>query len=198
MKLKTELKSRWVALIVIALCCIVVVHFAYDSITAPKDYETINVFVTAKSCDNLALNRTLSEKLDAEIAVSSYSLEDKYYKESLQTSGLLMADLLILPKSLLPENSIDKEFVPLKTDELASFGIACDQLEFYVKNEVNYAIKIYDDTTKTNLLDKWAKFEGEDYYLLLNVARPNAAPYSSDKVTTTNAFAALAVLLEMA
>lgn len=195
MKLRTELKSRWFALIVIAICCVVVIHFAYDALTSPKDYETINIFITAKSCDNIAVNRALSESLDVKINVSSYSLEDKYYKESLQTSGLLMADILILPKSLLPENSIDKEFVQLKTDELERFGIDCDKLQFYVKNEDNYAIKIYDDTAKTNLLDKWTKFEGEDYYLLLNIARPNAAPYSSGKTTTTNAFSALAILL---
>lgn len=198
MKLKTELKSRWFTLLVIALCCVVIVHFAYDSLTAPKDYETINVFITAKNCDNIAVNRTLSKALDVKINVSSYSLEDKYYKESLQTSGLLMADLLILPKSLLPENSIDAEFVPLKTDELTQFGIDCSKLEFYVKNDVNYAIKIYDATAKTNLLEKWAQFEGEDYYLLLNIARPNAAPYSSGKVTTANAFTALAVMLNNA
>ncbi|MDE7454228.1 MAG: hypothetical protein K2M64_00160, partial [Clostridia bacterium] len=155
-------------------------------------------FITAKSCDNIAVNKTLSEALDVEINVSSYSLDDKYYKESLQTSGLLMADLLVLPKSLLPENSIDKEFVPLKTDELKLFGIDCGNLEFYVKNGENYAIKIYDDTTKTNLFDKWTKFEGEDYYLLLNNVRPNAAPYSSGKVTTTNAFVALSIMLKNA
>ena len=195
MKLKTELKSRWFALLVIALCCVVVVHFAYDTLTAPKDYETINVFITAKSCDNIAVNRALSEALDVKINVSSYSLEDKYYKESLQTSGLLMADILILPKSLLPENSIDKEFAPLQNAELERFGIDCDKLQFYVKDDVSYAIKIYDNTTNLNLLDKWTKFDGEDYYLLLNVARPNAAPYSSGKTTTTNAFAALAVML---
>jgi len=196
MNLKRELSSRCVLLIIIILLCVIGVHFAYDAITAPKAFETINVFVTASRCDHIKLGKTIQDAIGVKTTISGYALDDKYYKESLQTSGLLMSDLLILPKSLLPENSIDKEFAPLKEAELTEYGIDCENLEFYVKNNQNYALKIYDNTTKLNLMKQWAEFDGEDYYLVINISRPNAAPYSAAKTTTSNAFSALAIILK--
>lgn len=196
MKLSKELKSRWAVLLLTILCVTLIVHFVYEEIYKPKAYETVNIFVTAESCENVKLGNAVRDKLSVKTTVSGYSLEDKYYKESLQTSGLILADLLVIPQSLLPEKSVDKEFAPLKAENLLKYGINCENYDFYVKDNVNYAVKVYDAETKNNLMEQWAKFDGkEDYYVLINLARPNAAPYSSGKTTTDNAFYALAILL---
>lgn len=189
--------AKWFLLV--AVIGAILVSIAFGIICRPKDFETVNLFVTAKSCDRLALTELVENSAACKANVAQYSFTNKNYYDVLSTSGMLLSDIIIIPQSIVPEKNLDKEFAPLTSALLAQYGIDSTGLEFidYAEDNLPYALKVWDNETKINKLQNLVNFDdvAENYYLLVSITRPNAAPYSVAKNTSSNAFVALAAML---
>lgn len=184
---------KWFILIVLVV--IVAVNLLFSNLTQPKDYQTINIFISAESCDKSAIKAASTAE---NCAVYCYSESNSYYSSLLSTNGMLLCDILIVSENYLPTDTIEKEYAPLEDDFLSAYGIYCSDFTFYEKDGVPYALLVYEKDSQTDLLRDKVNFGETDlkYYLIVNSSRPNAAPYSVAQITSDNAFTTLALLLK--
>lgn len=199
MNTKNILRSSAKWFLLVTVIGVILVSIVFGAICRPKDFETVNVFITSKSCDNIKMTELLEQTTSCQVSVAQYSFTNSNYYNVLSTSGMLLSDIIIIPQSIVPDKNLDKEFAPLTSDLLKKYGINDNDMEFinYANDSLPYALKVWDNETKTNRLEPLVNFDDvqENYYLLVNITRPNAAPYSTAKNTSTNAFVALATLL---
>lgn len=184
--------------IVIALS-IAVWSFVFTELTTPKDYQTLNVFITANSGERSYIKDNLQsidgvKKSDVILTAE----KDEYYGAQLSSVGLFNCDLLILNVNDLPEKNLSDQFAPLEKDFLKTYGLDVDNLTFVFKEDNNYAVIVFDKKNNVDLLKGIVNFdETQVYCAVINAERPNAAPYSKGDNVTDNAFKGLVNLLSL-
>lgn len=196
---KRVLQNCWKWFALVAILGAILTGAAFGAVTKPKDFETVNLFVTSTSCKNTEVKQLTETATNAYVTVSHYRIDSKGYKEALATSGMLLGDILILPQSLFPQKSAHKDYAPLTEEILSKYSVRCEELKFLTSEEDGqpYALTVYDKENNVDLFKDLISFDGEEepYVLLISKTRPNASPFSTAKFTSDNAFKALAALL---
>ena len=185
--------AKWFVLIIVAATLLWAVVF--DAMTQPKDTETINVFVTANSCDIDKIKQKIAT--DGITTGVTFATEtDSYYPIQFSTVALINSDIIIMSSDRIPQEDAKMQYAELSEELLQKHGLDKKTLSFVGCQGKNYAIVVFDKQNGINLLDGLAVFDEEKVYCVaVNVTRPNAYPYSDDKENTENAFVALAKLL---
>lgn len=185
--------AKWFVLIIVAATLLWAVVF--DAMTQPKDTETINVFVTANSCDTDKIKQKIATDGIA-TGVTFATETDSYYPIQFSTVALINSDIIIMSSDRIPQEDAQMQYAELSEELLQKHGLDEKTLSFVGCQGKNYAIVVFDKQNGINLLDGLAVFDEEKVYCVaVNVTRPNAYPYSDDKENTENAFVALAKLL---
>lgn len=183
MKKKTNPTNFFNYLIIIGISILLWVSI-FSWLSQSKPYQEINLFITSDGVYDL-LNETLEEEFGNEseytIGIKNITLDDEYFSETFLTQGMIEGDLLILPESVLnADNALD--WIPLTNEILNTYNFDTESYSFYQVNDTNYAIKIYDATTQTNLLSNYIEYsleETEDYYIVINASSSNAVNNNS-------------------
>lgn len=172
----------------------------FNKLDQPKANEKIQIFIASNAYrDELSTNLAAGLK---DVGVKSVSLkavsqDSSLFYTMLSTVGVLDSDLLILPYTILKGIGEMGEFVPLERDTLRTYNIDTSDHELWTHDSKNYALKIYDASSKTNYLDTYFLLsDSEDYYVALNKNTCNALAHpNNDKTSSDRAFYALNVLL---
>lgn len=194
MNRKNVLRYCLVKFAVAVVISIVVWTLIFNGITAPKDYQTINVFISAAKADGYEIRSRVQSARDVKRAdVTTVSEKDVNYAVMLSTVGINDCDILILPKSAFTADGDVSSFAPLT----GVMGADEERYSFLSANGVNYALVVFDKQNGIDLLGDLVEFDDDQVYCMaINATRPNAAPYSDGKHTTDNAFAAFAALIQ--
>lgn len=199
MNKKTVLSYSAGYFIAVIVISVVLWAFAFDNITAPKKYQTLNLFITAEKCNVTLIEEKLSE-IDGVKRVNAVSSSEKsnYYGEQLSTIGLINSDVLILNLASMPEKNLDVQFAPLDGDVIKRYGLNAEDYTFFAMEDRNFGIIVYDKENGIDLFDGIIEFdENEKFVLCLSSYRPNAVTNGTVKNTSDNAYTALSVLLSL-
>ncbi len=199
MNRKTVLSYSIGWFIAVIVVSILAWQFAFDGISAPKKYQTLNAFITAEKCNFVLLENKLSA-IDGvkSVSVTASSEKSDYYGDRLTTTGLINSDILILNLSVMPQKNLDVQFAELDENVLKTYGINADDYVFYTVEGKNYGIVVYDKENGINLFDGIIEFdENEKFVLSLSTYRPNAVTDHNTKNTSDNAYKALKILLSL-
>ncbi len=187
--------TLWFAAIILASALLW--QMVFSSLRAPKPWESLQLFVTADTCDSAKIKTDLESLPVQKISIFSHSITGTHYNDYLTTIGVQSSDLLIVDSSIFDLEYTWQEFAPLNADLLSGYGLVPDSYHFITVNGTNYAIVIHDEALGISLLGEYLTVcePGSRYCIAVNRNTPNAAPYSSDAQTTDHAFRALAMLL---
>lgn len=171
--------------------------FIFTELSAPKDYQTLNVFITANSGERSYIEDALLSVDGVKKSNATLTAEkDEYYGTQLSSIGLFNCDLLILNVNALPQKNLSDQFAPLEKDFLKTYGFDVDNLAFVFRENNNYAVIVFDKQNDVDLLKGFVTFdETQVYCVVINAERPNATPYSKGDNVTDNAFKGLFNLL---
>lgn len=187
---------KWFVLITLA--SIIIWTSIFSSINKPKDYETLQIFISSSSYKEESLKETLNKDNSyKDVIIYSADEDNKYYTSLLETSGILSCDLLIVNKSLVLTDGAESTFVPLSQEYLSSYKIDLSKYQLVNKNNITYGIVIYDKENNINLLGDYITFDSDQIYCLcLNTISYHVGVYSNKINNVSNkAFETLANLL---
>lgn len=194
--MKTLLKQniKWFILIFIASC--IVWFSVFSFLDRPKDYEKLQLFITADLIEEDSLKDKINQKeLYKDVIIYSCNEEDSYYTSMLETLGIISSDLLIVNEEIIKTKGATTSFVELDSSYLSTYGIDLNKYELtYVDNKA-YGIVIYDNFKNINLIDE-IKYQKTDknvrYCLCLNNISYHIGKYSlKTKKVTDNIFKSL-------
>jgi len=190
-----KLKKHIIPLLIILAFSIFTWNFVYQKIEEPKEYEKIVLFVSGTVIDNNLENDIKISCNVRKVSIQEANIDDQYYGVLLQTSGMLMSDLLIIKKEILEDGNSRYSFVEITDEIIESYDFPID-LTFVEIEDEKYGIVVYDKENNINLLAGKVSFDSDDVYVLvINKGSCNASPYGTDKNITDNAFKAIKELV---
>lgn len=189
---------KWFILIFIASCVVWFSVFSY--LNKPKDYERLQVFITADLVENDAIKEKCNkDNLFKDVLIYSCGEEDTYYTTMLETSGIISSDILIVNETLVKTKGATTSFIELDQSYLNKYNIDLSKYELTYVDDKAYGIVIYDNAKNINLIDKISYNDSNKnnrYCICLNNISYHIDKYSIQKDKTTDyAFKVLYSLL---
>lgn len=169
-RISDHLEYDWFKYVLILLASVFIMYFVFDMINKDKDYEELNIFITAYSSEeakktefnnNFMVN--MNTKMDKDIfgedvirstSLNVHSVLEKEYYTLLRSQGEVTSDILIIGKSEM-ENRPDSEkpissdnppygsaYVEFSESLLRIINPSNKNIELYTFNSKAYALRI--------------------------------------------------------
>ena len=195
--MKKLLLNNFKYFILIAVISTLFWCFLFNIITAPKDYEKMEIFITAHSIKKDDLYDKIYTSELKEIQINSCSENDDYYGVSLETLGIISSDILIVKKELVLTDGATNSFIELDKDYLRNYNINLEDFEVITVDNKVHAIVVYDKEKNINLLGDYIYYADDSavYCIVLNNISSHIGKYSYKEKTTNIAFEMLNKLL---
>lgn len=113
----------------------------------------------------------LNEHIDTEnneIKFISILESDNNYLSVLNTQGIIVSELLILPQSVLDTSNLENAFAEIDNDMLSSLNLLNIDLTFYSHNGKNIGVVLFN--TELNNITNYINFDNDEetYIILFN------------------------------
>lgn len=179
-----DFKSKWFFYIPLAVLIIVLQCFALDVVTKPAIEETVSMFLTCNSCDEMLLSE-INDDLPEGIRrfdLGIFSRDNSFYGPYFNTYGK-DSDMVVLTQKFSDMCDCAKYFAPIDEELIKS---RLGDVELFYYNDVPYGVKIYDKDTKegmaTDRIDYCKDGEEENVYLFFNVNSVHIGELSENSV----------------
>jgi len=143
-------------------------YFLINAKLAPKDSETISMFITCKKIDRLKLKDTMLEKLKdsglREFSIYDYREDDSKIGQHYDNFGRYSDFLILQEKDLVDQKeAILDNFVPF-----SSFNISgTSDSDYYIYNNEKMGLKVFDKDNKTAYsFSTYAEFTSNSFLLI--------------------------------
>lgn len=154
--------------ILFSLIISVAFYFLINAKLAPKDSETISMFITCKKIDRLKLKDTMLEKLEdsglREFSIYDYREDDSKIGQHYDNFGRYSEFLILQEKDLVDQKeAILDNFVPF-----SSFNISgTSDSDYYIYNNEKMGLKVFDKDNKTAYsFSSYAEFTSNSFLLI--------------------------------
>lgn len=164
----TTLKYTWPIYVGLLAISVIGWHYAFSIKHAPKDYETLGLFLSGEVKSTDFIDEIKEEFSDDGVKkVDSYSCpkEEAIYFQKLTVVGYTSADVLIIPESIAKNLVVSAFALELDEDVIKTFDFTPT---YYVDEEQNYGILVSNSMFKDEVV-----FSNENNYLFINASSAN-------------------------
>ena len=165
-RFKQIIKKSWWIFLIYFLVCFFVVDSINKSITRDKEDETLFIFVATNDIDNENFYKYINSIKDPYLKKVTYRYvkNEAFELEQIYNTTLLSwCDIVILPESKIITNKLDY-FINIDLNKANNYF---NNQSYYVYNDKNYGIKLYDNASKNGKLTSYLEYGNEDYYIFL-------------------------------
>lgn len=197
---KNHCRRGWLAYLVFAVLCPLLVDWGASARTALKSNERVTLFIGAKSVDEEALRSAIfegDEKSLQEVKVLTYDPNDSSFLSYLTSAGVVGTDFVILPEGSYNSTIIKTYFLPLDiTIWNSALGTSLSPLSL---DGVDEGFFLYDEEQGISYGDAFLSYQDEQatsYGLFINRKSVNfQSVFSVSSLESDHALKALRTLL---
>ena len=177
-----SIKKRWYVYISTIVVTSFAVSYYVDFANKPRNEETLTIFTSSFNINNSVFrNKLLENSPDylREVLNFNVSPQDRSFSYYFQNQGLNVADIFILPETVLFDELLQKQFAVLDENYLNNFFT-------YETEPTNHGILVHKKGDTNNNLLQFTKDSFDDnYYLFYRINSIHAGMLNNSSYDTS-------------